>query len=136
MKRTRSLAARAGRWSATHRKKAIWGWLAFVVVAFMIGGAVGTETLQSDELGVGESGRADQAIEGAFDRSAEELVLIQSEERGGGDPSFRAAVADTQRRLEDVPYTQEFESPYAPGNEGQVSPGRPRRPASLQDRRR
>ena len=31
MKQTRSLAARAGRWSATHRKKAIWGWLAFVL---------------------------------------------------------------------------------------------------------
>ena len=46
MKQTRSIAARAGRWSATHRKTAIWGWLAFVVVAFAIGGAVGTKTLQ------------------------------------------------------------------------------------------
>ena len=29
-----TFAARAGRWSAQHRKKAIWGWIAFVVVAF------------------------------------------------------------------------------------------------------
>src|SRR5207244_3467126 len=38
---TRALAARAGRWSAQHRKKAIWGWLAFALIAFMIGGALG-----------------------------------------------------------------------------------------------
>ena len=36
-----SLSARAGRWSAQHRKKAIWGWLAFALIAFMIGGAIG-----------------------------------------------------------------------------------------------
>ena len=32
------LAARAGRWSAQHRRKAIFGWLAFVIVAFGLGG--------------------------------------------------------------------------------------------------
>ena len=79
MKPARSIAARAGRWSATHRKAAIWGWLAFVFVAFAIGGAVGTETLQQDELGVGESGDASRTIEAAFERSAGELVLVQSE---------------------------------------------------------
>jgi RND superfamily putative drug exporter len=121
MKQTRSVAARAGRWSATHRKKAIWGWLAFVFVAFAIGGAVGTETLQSDQLGVGESGRAARTIEGAFQRSAEELVLIQSDSVPASEPSFRAAVADVQRRLEEVPYTTNFESPYERGNEGQIS---------------
>ena len=121
MGQTRSLAARAGRWSATHRKTAIWGWLAFVFAAFAIGGAVGTETLQQDELGVGESGRAAQTIEGAFPSSADELVLIQSDTATATDPSFRAVVADVQRRLENVPYAQDFESPYAPGNGGQIS---------------
>src|SRR4051794_12169791 len=58
----RSLAARAGMWSAQHHKKAISGWLAFVVVAFMIGGAVGTKTLEHSQAEVGESGRADHAI--------------------------------------------------------------------------
>ena len=136
MKQTRSIAARAGRWSATHRKTAIWGWLAFVVVAFAIGGAVGTKTLQPDQLGVGESGRADRTIEGAFPRSADELVLVQSDTATATDPSFRAVVADVQRRLEKVPYAQDFESPYAPGNSGQISARRPLRPDPLQDRRR
>src|SRR5205807_8275893 len=40
-KPTRNLAARMGRWSANHRKTAIFGWLAFVIAAFVIGTAVG-----------------------------------------------------------------------------------------------
>ena len=32
-----NLAGRMGRWSAHHRKTAIFGWLAFVVVAFVVG---------------------------------------------------------------------------------------------------
>ena len=32
-----NFTARAARWSAAHRKAAIGGWLAFVVVAFLIG---------------------------------------------------------------------------------------------------
>jgi uncharacterized membrane protein YdfJ with MMPL/SSD domain len=117
----KGLAARAGRWSAQHRKTAIWGWLAFVVVAFMIGGAVGTKTLQQDQLGVGESGRAATTIESAFPRSADELVLVESGTAKATDPSFRAVVRDVQRRLAGVPYVQQIESPYAAGNAGQVS---------------
>ena len=30
-------------------------------------------------------------------------------------------VADVQRRLKKVPYAQDFESPYAAGNSGQIS---------------
>ena len=33
----RNIAARAGRWSAQHRKKAIIGWLLFVALATVIG---------------------------------------------------------------------------------------------------
>jgi len=124
MNQPRNLAARAGAWSAAHRRKAIWGWLAFVIAAFAIGGAVGTKTLQQDQLGVGESGRADRTIQGAFPRSADELILVQSDTETATDPGFRAAVADVQRRLEKVPYTQEFESPYAPRNSGQISADR------------
>ena len=38
-----NIAARAAKWSATHRKVAIFGWLAFVVVSVVVGGAVGAE---------------------------------------------------------------------------------------------
>ena len=53
-----NIAARAGRWSARHRKTAIIGWLVFVVLAFMVGGKVGTETAHRRASGVGESGQA------------------------------------------------------------------------------
>jgi uncharacterized membrane protein YdfJ with MMPL/SSD domain len=42
LERSNNLAARMGRWSARHRKKAIFGWLAFVVVSIAIGAVVGT----------------------------------------------------------------------------------------------
>jgi hypothetical protein len=32
-----NLTARAARWSAAHRRKAVLGWLAFVLFAFAIG---------------------------------------------------------------------------------------------------
>ena len=51
MTRKRNLAARAGRWSAQHRKKAIFGWLTFVILAVFIGGSVGTRTLTDEEYG-------------------------------------------------------------------------------------
>jgi uncharacterized membrane protein YdfJ with MMPL/SSD domain len=116
-----NLAARMGRWSAQHRKQAIWGWLALVFLAFAIGGAVGTETQDAAQSGVGESGSAERTIDNAFPKHQVEQVLIQSDSSTATDPSFRAVVNSTQRRLEAVPYTQAFESPYAPGNSGQIS---------------
>ena len=38
-----NLAARVGRWSAAHWKTATFGWLALVLVAFAVGGLVGTK---------------------------------------------------------------------------------------------
>jgi uncharacterized membrane protein YdfJ with MMPL/SSD domain len=115
------LAARAGRWSAQHRKKAIWGWLAFVVIAFAIGGAIGTETQTNAQSGVGESGRAARTVDNAFPKHQVEQVLVQSNSATASDPSFRSAVGDVQRRLSAVPYTKAFESPYKPANAGQIS---------------
>ena len=38
LNRSNNIAARAGRWSAGHRKTAIFGWLAFVIASVVIGG--------------------------------------------------------------------------------------------------
>jgi RND superfamily putative drug exporter len=46
-----NFAARAGRWSARHRKTAILGSLAFVLAAVVIGGAIGTQTLDPVDQG-------------------------------------------------------------------------------------
>jgi uncharacterized membrane protein YdfJ with MMPL/SSD domain len=115
------LAARAGRWSAQHRKKAIWGWLAFVVIAFAVGGAIGTETQTNAQSGVGESGRAARTVDNAFPKHQVEQVFVQSNSATARDPAFRAAVGDVERRLTAVAYTEAFESPYKPANAGQIS---------------
>ena len=122
MNETRNLAARAGRWSAQHRKKAIFGWLAFVIAAVFIGGSVGTKTLTDDDYGTGESGRADAAINRAFPDEAKESVLVQPRNGGNArDAESRAAVSEVIARLEQTKHVKDVESPYAKGNEGQIS---------------
>src|SRR5687768_18609070 len=97
----RNLAARAGRWSAQHRKKAIFGWLAFVIIAVFIGGSVGTKTLENEDLGVGESGHAEDVMAEHFPDEASESVLVQSRDGARTDDAqFRAVVGDVVARLE------------------------------------
>src|SRR3954447_11413400 len=100
MAQHRNLAARAGRWSAGHRKTAILGWLAFVVVAALLGGAAGNVYQRDEDLGSGQSGRADKIIAAGFPEHADEQVLVQS--RGTltvADPRFKAALDDLEVQL-------------------------------------
>ena len=94
----RGPAARMGRWSAANWKKATFGWLAFVVVAFALGGAVGTKQLDS-ETGPGESGRMQKILDAGFKQPAGESVLIESASARVGDPAFTAAVSDVVARV-------------------------------------
>ena len=117
-----NLAARAGRWSAQHRKTAILGWLAFVAIAFVIGGAVGTQTLAQEDMGNGSSRVADQARADTFPKEAGESILVQAKgEQRATDPAFRAAVEDVAARLATAENVRDVESPLAKGNEGQIS---------------
>jgi uncharacterized membrane protein YdfJ with MMPL/SSD domain len=117
-----SFAARAGRWSAQHRRKAVLGWLAFVILAVFIGGKVGTNTIPSDQEGLsGDSKRAQQITKDAYPQTAGEQVLIQSKTQSPSDPRFRAAVRDVERRLARQPDVRKIESPYAKGNASQIS---------------
>ncbi len=124
MKENRNLAARAGRWSAQHRKTAIWGWIGCVLAVFEIGNAAKTVTQENAQSGVGESGRASVALRDAFPKHVSEEVLIHSAGVRATDPSFRAVVEDVQRRLAATPYTRAFESPYAAANRARISADR------------
>src|SRR5688500_12583115 len=99
-----NLAARAGHWSAHNRKKAIWGWIACVLLATVLGGMVGTKTIPIEDYGNGESRKADQAIAAAdFPDDAGESVLIQGRGQVRADsPEIEAAVTDLVARLERV----------------------------------
>src|SRR5215213_5852043 len=120
VKPSRNIAARAGRWSARHRKTAIIGWIAFVVLAFWAGGKVGTQTLTQEQSGVGDSGRAAKIVDGAYPDRVHEAVLIQSKSLKTDDPAYRATVADTIHRLEQTKGVTAIKSPYAHG--GTISP--------------
>jgi uncharacterized membrane protein YdfJ with MMPL/SSD domain len=122
MQARNNLAARAARWSTAHRKVAIFGWLTFVVLSVVVGGAVGQRTLSDSEAVPGEAGRAEVAIERSkLDPNAEE-VLVQSKSIGADDPSFEAAVADVTRRLRALRSVTAVSSPADGG--GQVSADR------------
>ena len=91
-----NLAARAGRWSAQHRKKAILGWLAFVVIAFVIGGAVGTT--HAGRRGHGQRLLQDRRPGGRQRRlpdEASEQVLVQAR---NGQKRHRPGVQGRRRR--------------------------------------
>ena len=96
-----NVAARVGRWSARHWKKAVFGWLAFVFAAFAIGTMLGTDQLSVDEPGPGESGRVQQILNDEFEQPAKELVLVQSSSLTARSAAFQAAVRDVIRRLEE-----------------------------------
>ncbi len=95
--------------------------LPFVVLAVMIGGAVGTKTADNAHLGVGESGRGDRTIDAAYPKSADEMVLVQGATAHVDGLPFREAVGDAEYRLSQVPYVYDIESPYDPTNKGQIS---------------
>jgi len=120
---SKNLAARAGRWSAQHRKTAIFGWLAFVVVALVLGSSIGQQSIAEEDYGNGSSKVADRAIAAAdFREASDEQVLVQG--KGSvkiGDPAFAAAVQDVVSRLKATPNVDKIESPLAKGNEGQLS---------------
>jgi uncharacterized membrane protein YdfJ with MMPL/SSD domain len=115
-----NLAARMARWSSRHRKKAIFGWFAFVLVTFFVGSNLIVQKDISDvDQFSGESRDAEQALEDAGMRPTEEVVLVQGDELTVEDPQFQAAVEDVTGRLSQVPYVENVESPLA--GDGQVS---------------
>ena len=122
-RRTTNLAGRMGRWSAQHRKAAIFGWFAFVIVAFALGIVSGTTKIDPDTSGVGESGRADRILDAGFQQPASESVLVESETLTVKDPAFTAAVADVVARVSKLDAVKNVRSPLDPENRGQIGQG-------------
>jgi uncharacterized membrane protein YdfJ with MMPL/SSD domain len=124
MQPSRNIAARAGRWSAQHRKTALLGWIAFVILAFVVGGKIGMNTLTNEQTGVGESGAADRIVADAYPKRVDEMVLIQSTTLKTEDPAFRAVVDDVGQRLDRIDGVTAISTPYDQGRQGQgaVSP--------------
>ena len=118
----RNIAARAAHWSANNRKRAIWGWLGFVVVAVLIGNAVTQDKLHGAEQFTGEAGRAEQALQDAGMRPNDESVVMQNTDLRADDPAFQAAVRQGVADLKGTEYVTDVASPYAEG--GSISSDR------------
>src|SRR5215207_7383399 len=112
-----NLAARMAVWSSRHRKKAFWGWLAFVVAVFGIGNVVGTTNISDVDQFSGESHRAEQALDRSGLRPVKEVVFVQSDSLTLKDPEFRAAVTDVTSRLARVKYVEHIRSPLSGDSE-------------------
>src|SRR5262249_41079505 len=123
-RKPRNLAARMGRWSANHWKTATFGWLALIVVAFGIGGLVGTRNPDPATSGPGESGRMDRILHADFKRPAAENVLVQSRTATVGTPAFAAVVKDVVARVSREADVRNVRSPLEPGNAEQISKDR------------
>jgi uncharacterized membrane protein YdfJ with MMPL/SSD domain len=123
LKRSNNIAARMGRWSASHWKTAVFGWLAFVIVAIFVGTFVGTKNIKTEDANVGQAHKADQILKQAFPQvdPQTELVLVQSSSKTVRDPAFRAAVKDVESTIAGNPAIKNVRSPLDPAHADQVS---------------
>ena len=116
-----NVAARAGAWSARHRKLAIIVWFVAVVAAAAIGsGVIGTKV--DTHEGNGQSGRVDSFLRHHFPQTSNETILIQGRHgQTASSPQFRAAVRDVATRDARIPYVSDVTTPYSPGQHGAIS---------------
>ncbi|MGA9762602.1 MAG: MMPL family transporter [Gaiellaceae bacterium] len=113
-----NLAERAGGWSARNWKKALFGWLAFALIATVVGAAVGTR-MAGNESSPGEAGRAEKMLDKAdFSGPPVENLLLQSSKLKVSDPAFRATAKDLVQRLEATGGVSRVRTPIGLGQTG------------------
>jgi uncharacterized membrane protein YdfJ with MMPL/SSD domain len=112
----RNVAARAAHWSASHRKTVIFGWLAFVVVAVMVGNMVGQNKIHGADQFSGESARAEHALENNGLRPNTEDVLFQSSTLTIKDLEFRQAINEASDGLSQTKNVVNVQSPLTGGD--------------------
>ena len=100
----RGIAARAGHWSARHRKTAIFGWLVLMIAVAFIGNSLGQEKPTNAQKMDGETRRAETILENAgFPKKSGEMVLVQSKTVTVNDPAFKAAIKDAAKTVGALP---------------------------------
>jgi RND superfamily putative drug exporter len=111
-------------WSTRHRKTVLFGWLALVAVAYLIGQLLGAPSLPQNDLG--QAGQAEQTLQhlGVATPTSEE-VLIQARTPGATfatDPVMRQAVSQVVAALSRLPGAAAgIRSPLSPGGQALVS---------------
>jgi uncharacterized membrane protein YdfJ with MMPL/SSD domain len=118
-----NLAGRAGRWSASHWKLAVFGWLGAAVVAVLVGNAIGHVQMKDSDYASGEAATALRMLSsGGLVQPATENVLIQSRRYTADDPQFAALIAETAATIAQQPNVTNLQDPmFKQGNGGRVS---------------
>src|SRR5690242_18000623 len=110
---SRNLAARAGRWSARHRKTAVFGWLGFVVLAIVLGSLIPRGEITHAEGDVGPTAQAQQILDAhGWKDPASEMVLVQRRQ-GATSDAASAALADLVDTLDRTPNVTNVASPLS-----------------------
>jgi RND superfamily putative drug exporter len=116
MAQRRNPAAALGGWSARHRKTAVFGWLLFVILATVIGSAVGQKQLTDAQQGVGGSARALQILHDAgLSEPASEMVLVHSGTETADAAGFRQAVDEVSSAVRGTGRIENLQNPYSAG---------------------
>ena len=111
-------------WSARHRKTAVFGWLALVAAAYLIGQLLGSPSQQQNDLG--QAGQAERTLQHlGVTAPTTEAVLIQERAPGrtfATDPAMRQAVSQVTAALSRRPGAAAgIHSPLQPGGQALVS---------------
>jgi RND superfamily putative drug exporter len=128
LERSNNIAARMGRWSASHWKTAVFGWLAFVVVALVAGNMIGTKNINQNDTNVGQSKKADKILrEAGFGGQKKEsdplseIVVVQNKKLTVKDPAFRATVGEVVDMVSSHSTIRNLKDPRQPAHADQVS---------------
>jgi uncharacterized membrane protein YdfJ with MMPL/SSD domain len=108
-----NIAGRIGRWSARHRKTAVLGWLAFVVLAVVLGGMLERGELSGGDTEVGAPAQAEEILDrNGWEEPASEMVLVQRDE-GVPQAAADSALTDLVAVLEQTDEVTNLASPLA-----------------------
>jgi len=118
-----NLAGRAGRWSADHWKRALFGALALALLLMGIGQVVGHVQMKDSQFANGEVARALKMLDqGGFTQPAVEDVLVQSSTHTYRSHVMQAALGGLVQNLAVEQNVANIRDPrQLPGNGGLVS---------------
>ena len=114
---SQGLVARLARWVVTHRRWAVLGWVATLVVVMALSGAAKPKYSQSFSLPNTESQRAIDLLKRQFPAQAGDSDQIVLRARSGtiADPAIRARVAPMLAQVAKLPHVASVASPYDAG---------------------
>jgi putative drug exporter of the RND superfamily len=115
--------ARIARWSVAHRRAAVVGWVAVLVVALGASSAVGSHYSNNNSLKGTESQRATDLLKRGFPAQAGDTdqIVLHVDQGGITDAAVRAQVAPMLARVARLPHVTGVVSPYGPAGANAIS---------------